>query len=108
MWSAHESEILYDDVFCETLQTWLVALSSSHVRAFRHTATVVALFVSSAICDIRATLGEEFGKASRQRDAEKKKGRADKARLKDMEQKVTELHKKQERLNEYLEEIFSA
>ena len=63
--SAAEMGLLYDTELMPTLQGWVVAMSSAHMRSFRHTATVIALEVESAIagmfiCDgvDKLTVGE--------------------------------------------------
>ncbi|KAE8214306.1 hypothetical protein CF327_g2267 [Tilletia walkeri] len=88
--SAHESEALFDDAFFDTFKTWIIAMSSSSLRAFRHTATLFALFLISSLNDALVQVRNALAAAVRQRDAERKKGRSDKARLRDMEKKVQE------------------
>ena len=108
MESSAESGILYDDVFCETLQSWLVAASSSRLRAFRHTSTVLTLQLVEALCDIAVKVDGDFSTLQRQREQEAKKKRADNTRLKDFKARVEEAHDKKVKLESYFKEIFDA
>jgi cohesin complex subunit SA-1/2 len=102
------SEILYDTAFCQTLQAWLTSLSSSKIRSFRHTATVLCLIAVSALCDVSVAVNKEFASASRAKEAEEKKGKKDQARLKALKLTVKGLHVKKEQLEQYLSDIFEA
>lgn len=102
------SEILYDTNFCQTLQAWLTSLSSSKIRSFRHTATVVCLISVSALCDVAVAVNKEFASASRAKEVEEKKGKKDKARLKEMGKNVEKIHAKKTQLEEFLSELFEA
>jgi cohesin complex subunit SA-1/2 len=104
--NTHTSEILYDEVFCETFQTWLAAATSSRLRSFRHTTTVIALDFTTALCKVAVEVAKEFNAASRSRDAEAKKSHADKKRLQVMDDNVHEAHQQKVKLEEYLKEMF--
>lgn len=104
--SAASAEILYDETFCQTFQSWLTSLSSSKIRSFRHTATVASLITVSALCDVSVAVNKDFTQASRAKEAEEKKGRKDKARLKDLSKNVKDVHNKKTTLEEYLNELF--
>lgn len=104
--ATHTAEILYDDVFCESFQSWLVAATSSHLRSFRHTATIIALDLVSAICSTAASVTKAFAAATRQRDAEAKKARVDKAKLKSYEERIEETHRQKVALETYLGDLF--
>lgn len=103
-----QREILYHDDFCETLQAWLVAASSSRLRAFRHTSTVFVLQLMEALCDVAVAVDKDFASVQRQRDTEAKKKKADKTRLKDFDSRVKASHAKKVRLETYLKDIFEA
>lgn len=53
-------------------------------------------------------MNKEFESASRAREAEGKKGRKDKARLKDLGKNVEEVLGRKNRLEEFLTELFEA
>lgn len=102
------AEILYETSFCQVLQSWLTSLSSSKIRSFRHTATVISLGAVSALCKVAVAVNKEFASASRAKEAEEKKGRKDKSRLKDLGKNVEEVHERKTKLEEYLTELFEA
>lgn len=95
----------------EVLQSWLFTLSASQLRSFRHTGTVVALEVMTGLCEVAAEVREELGTVSRQKEAERRKvdkgTSGAKARLKELERKVKEVHWKKTKLENYLTEFFN-
>jgi cohesin complex subunit SA-1/2 len=104
--AAASSEILYETAFCDLFQAWIHSLSSSKIRAFRHTATVVALLTVAALNAVHVAVKKEHASASRAKEAEEKKGRKDKARLKDLEKTATAIHERQTKLEEYLDLLY--
>lgn len=106
--SAADLGVLYTSDFMSTLQTWVIAMSSSQIRSFRHTATVVALEVETALCDAAAAVDKEAEVVSRQREGEKKRkgtGKGSTARDKQLEAKAREVRERRTKLAEYLKEI---
>ena len=104
--NTHPSLILYDDVFSQTFQTWLVAATSSRLRSFRHTATAIALDFVTGLCKVAEEVAKEFNTASRQRNAEAQNPHANKKRLEALEESVAELHSQKLKIEEYLKEMF--
>ncbi|KAF5348797.1 hypothetical protein D9756_009780 [Leucocoprinus leucothites] len=99
--------VLYNSEFMSTLQTWVIAMSSSQIRSFRHTATVVALEVETSLCDAAAAVDKEAEVVSRQREGEKKRkgtGKGSNARDKELEAKAREIRERRTKLAEYLKE----
>lgn len=105
--AAAEADILYSTSFCELFQAWVQSLSSSKIRAFRHTATIIALQTAAALNSVHLTVKKEHGQASRAKEAEEKKGRKDKARLKDLEKNVKAAHGRLTKLEEFLDSVYS-
>ncbi|KAH7929010.1 hypothetical protein BV22DRAFT_1003690 [Leucogyrophana mollusca] len=106
--SAAEVGSLYTSDLVTTLQTWVVAMSSSQIRSFRHTATVVALEVETALCQVAAAVEKEAEVIGRQREGERKRKATNKtagAREKDLEGKAAEVRKRRTALAEFLKEI---
>ncbi|KDQ07525.1 hypothetical protein BOTBODRAFT_119941 [Botryobasidium botryosum FD-172 SS1] len=106
-----ELGILYDSDLIPTLQTWLVPMSSAQLRSFRHTATVIALDLESALAEVAAEVEKEAEVVRRQLDAERKKrggGRAGKAtpRENELEGKAQEVKARRTKMTEYLKEFF--
>lgn len=107
--SAAALELLYTTDLLLTLQTWVVAMSSSHLRAFRHTATVVALEVETTLCEVAASVEKEAEVVSRQREGERKrkKGKREPATAteKELEAKAAEVRERRTKLAEFLKEF---
>ncbi|KAL4076765.1 hypothetical protein V8B97DRAFT_2084279 [Scleroderma yunnanense] len=106
--AAAELGSLYTSDLITTLQAWVVAMSSSQIRSFRHTATVVALEVETALCQVAATVEKEAQILSRQREGERKRKANNKAsgvREKDLDDKAIQVRKRRAALAEYLKEI---
>ena len=102
------ADILYDTSFCQVFQSWLSSLSSSTIRSFRHTATVISLGAVEGLCAVAVAVNKEFASASRAKEAEQQKGRKDTSRLKDLGKNVEEVHERKTKLEEYLSELFEA
>ncbi|KAH8097102.1 hypothetical protein BXZ70DRAFT_1009416 [Cristinia sonorae] len=99
---------LYTSDLIPTLQTWVVAMSSSQIRAFRHTATVVALEVETALCEVAADVEKEAETVSRQREGERKRKKGQEgnaARDKELQAKAAEVRERRTKLAEFLKEF---
>ena len=106
--SSAELGALYTSDLMSTLQTWVIAMSSSQIRSFRHTATVVALEVETALCDVAAAVEKEAEVVGRQREGEKKRKASNKAggaRDKELEAKAQEVRERRTKLAEFLKEF---
>lgn len=89
-----------------TLQTWVIAMSSSQIRSFRHTATVVALEVETALCDVAAAVDKQAEIVGRQREGERKrKGSKGGGREKEFDGKAAEVRERRTKLAEFLKEF---
>ncbi|KAI9513450.1 hypothetical protein F5148DRAFT_1273088 [Russula earlei] len=108
--SAAELGILYTTDLVATIQTWITCMSSSQLRSFRHTATVVALEILTALCDVAAATDKEADVLDRQKAGEKKrkavnKSKAVTGREKELEGKAAEVRQRKARLAEFLKEL---
>ncbi|KAH9974267.1 hypothetical protein BGW80DRAFT_1436857 [Lactifluus volemus] len=108
--SAAELGLLYTTDLIATIQTWITCMSSSQLRSFRHTATVVALEILTALCDVAAAVEKEADVLDRQRAAEKKRKAGNKTktttgREKELEGKATEVRERKASLAEFLKEL---
>lgn len=97
---------MYTSDLMATLQTWVIAMSSSQIRSFRHTATVVALEVETALCDVAAAVEKEAEIIGRQREGERKRKGSGKGsgREKEFEGKAAEVRDRRTKLAEFLKE----
>ncbi|KAF8452670.1 hypothetical protein L210DRAFT_3639153 [Boletus edulis BED1] len=106
--AAADLGLLYSTDLITTLQTWVIAMSSSQIRSFRHTATVVALETETALCQVAAAVEKEAEILGRQREGERKRKAIHKStavREKDLDGKAAGVRKRRTILAEYLKEI---
>lgn len=86
-----------------------MAMSSANLRSFRHTATVVALEVESALAEVAAVVDKEAEVLRRQREGEKKKAsNKGKGREQDLQTKFDDVQNRKKHLKELMKEIFDA
>ncbi|KAF8752143.1 STAG domain [Rhizoctonia solani] len=95
------------------LQPWIVCMSTSLVRSFRHTGTIVALEMESALCEVAKDVEKEGEVLGRQREAERKrrasvpgKSKGKTPREKELDSKAENVKRRKTVLNDYLKEFF--
>ncbi|KAF9559794.1 hypothetical protein CPC08DRAFT_666116 [Agrocybe pediades] len=105
--SASDLGLLYSTQLMETLQQWVVSMSSSQIRSFRHTATVIALESETALCTVAAATDKEAEVVTRQREGEKKRkgSKGANPRLKELEGKAQAIKQKQNKLKAFIKEF---
>lgn len=105
--SAADLGLLYNTDLVPNLSAWVLTMSSAPLRSFRHTATVVALDVEAALCDVTRDVEKESEVLARQREGEKKRKAKGAAGAKDtqLESKLKEVKERTTKLNEFLKEI---
>lgn len=107
--TAHAAGILYSDLaLIENIEIWVTSMSSSAIRPFRHTATVIGLTMESALCTVFAELADSIAKTARQKEGELKKKKVNKQRVASLQEKVDEGKRKSDLVDTMLETIFSA
>ncbi|CAG8812977.1 26284_t:CDS:2, partial [Racocetra persica] len=103
-------DVLYDGVFFETIQIWVVPMSSSSFRPFRHTATIIALHLFSCLCELAQEVHDSWTIASRQLSVEKRtrapRNSKNMDRVSELQSKIQDLDKKKKQLDMYFEELF--
>ncbi|PKI82513.1 hypothetical protein MVES_003333 [Malassezia vespertilionis] len=104
---AGEAEILQEVYFLGTLQTWLVTLSQSSLRSFRHTGTLVAMWVLYAFSAQLEQVRENHDVAVRQRDAEARKAEGSRSRMTHSAQKIEQLDVLRDTLVAQIDELAS-
>ncbi|KAK7021888.1 cohesin complex subunit [Paramarasmius palmivorus] len=107
---AADIDVLYTSPLVETLQVWLVPMSSSQIRSIRHTATVFALEVESALCEVAKQVEKNVELAARQREGEKKRAKSGttpstKGKEKEMDARLRGLKANQAKLEEFIKEF---
>jgi cohesin complex subunit SA-1/2 len=85
----HNASSLYEDVaLFDNIQTWVDTMSSAGIRPFRHTATLISLTMSTALCQVARDLESSIARSRRQAETENKKKKVNQARAKSMVQKT--------------------
>ena len=108
--SAHSSGVLYSDLaMSEHISTWVGTLSSTSLRPFRHTATVVSMAMATALCDVVNEISDEISTTMRQRGGElKNKKKVNQSRVQVMDQTIQENENKKAVAEGWLRDIFDA
>jgi cohesin complex subunit SA-1/2 len=105
--TTHASGLLYsDESLIENIQVWTGTMSSSGIRPFRHTATVISLAVASALCEAMKDVVENTATTMRQKEGEQKKKSVNKARVAALQAKIKEDQKRKELVEKWLKDIF--
>ncbi|KAF2851436.1 STAG-domain-containing protein [Plenodomus tracheiphilus IPT5] len=103
-----ESGLMYDNTeLIENISVWLGAMSSTGNRPFRHTSTVAALAITTALAEVAADVVENTAKRIRQSEAESKKSRVNKARVSAADQEVAAYNQKLQIVESALDDWFS-
>jgi cohesin complex subunit SA-1/2 len=103
----HNSGVLYDDVaLIENIQLWVTTMSSSFLRPFRHTATVVALAITTSLCQVAKEQTESTAKSLRILEGEKKKNRLNKGRLATFQQQIDQGNERRELCENTIKDFF--
>ncbi|PFX16109.1 cohesin subunit SA-2-like [Stylophora pistillata] len=74
-----QHSIIYDEYMLDTLVSWLIRLSDSQVRAFRHTSTLAGMKLVSALIQVAKRVHVELDNTQRQLDSESSKVSSKKA-----------------------------
>ncbi|KAF8474020.1 hypothetical protein BDZ91DRAFT_779776 [Kalaharituber pfeilii] len=102
-------ELLYTDPpLIENIQIWIIAMSSSTLRPFRHTSTIISFNILTTLCDIASDLRKSIVIATRQLDAENKKSKKNQGRIKALEEKLNEGEERRDSVEVVIKDIFDA
>lgn len=92
--------IIYDQYLMESLISWLISLSDSQVRAFRHTATLAAMKLMTALVDVALLLSINLDNTQRQYENERTKSRDRRA-----SERLDSLISKRQEIDENIKDI---
>jgi cohesin complex subunit SA-1/2 len=92
--------IIYDQYLMDNVISLLTGLSDSQVRAFRHTATLAAMKLMTALVDVALLVSINYDNAARQYDSERLKSQHDVS-----EDRLESLMAKRQELEENMDEI---
>ena len=95
-----QSSLIFDQYLFENVISLLTGLCDSQVRAFRHTSTLAAMKLMTALVTVAASLSVQHDKISRQFEAEKAKNAARRA-----SQRMDLLRAKNEEFEEHIKEL---
>ncbi|KAF3841219.1 hypothetical protein F7725_007081 [Dissostichus mawsoni] len=100
--------IIYDEYMMDTIISLLTGLSDSQVRAFRHTSTLGAMKLMTALVNVALNLSINMDNTQRQYEAERNKVIAKRAndRLELLLQKRKELQENQDEIENMMNAIF--
>lgn len=109
MSTAYAAGILFTEpVFHENIEVWVLPMTDSTIRPFRHTATVIALAIGSTICSLTAEIANDTAKIARQKENEQKKKGVNKERVRGLEARIVEGEEKQAAAQRQAEGLFDA
>ncbi|KAJ8679967.1 hypothetical protein QAD02_015754 [Eretmocerus hayati] len=102
--------IIYDQFLMDNVISLLTGLSDSQVRAFRHTATLAAVKLMTALVDVALTVSINLDNTQRQYDAERQKDRVKRAadRLESLLAKKKELEENMDEIKNMLTYMFKS
>ena len=107
--TCHAAGLLYSDLaILENIEVWVHTMSSSTLRPFRHTATVIALTIGNTLCTVAADVAEITAKTMRQKEGEQKKKSVNKERVKALEAKVIEGDRRRVQVLDSMKDLFDA
>lgn len=100
--------IIYDEYMMDTVISLLTGLSDSQVRAFRHTSTLAAMKLMTALVNVALNLSINMDNTQRQYEAERNKiiGKRANDRLEFLLQKRKELQENQDEIENMMNAIF--
>lgn len=102
--------IIYDQFLMDNVISLLTGLSDSQVRAFRHTATLAAMKLMTALVDVALTVSVNLDNTQRQYEAERQKAREKRAndRLESLMAKRKELEENMDEIKNMLTYMFKS
>ncbi|KAG8222244.1 hypothetical protein J437_LFUL001442 [Ladona fulva] len=102
--------IIYDQYLMDNVISLLTGLSDSQVRAFRHTATLAAMKLMTALVDVALTVSVNLDNTQRQYEAERQKARDKRAsdRLESLMAKRQELEENMDEIKNMLTYMFKS
>ena len=107
--TCHTAGLLYSDLaILENIEVWVHTMSSSTLRPFRHTATVIALTIGNTLCTVAADIAENTARTMRQKEGEQKKKSLNKERVKALETKVAEGERRRAQVLDSMKDLLDA
>ncbi|XP_062862249.1 cohesin subunit SA-2 isoform X2 [Trichomycterus rosablanca] len=100
--------VIFDNYLLNTLISLLTELSASHMRAFRHTCTLAAVKLLSALVNVALSLSVSVENSQRLHQVELAKASSKRAllRLEKIQRKITELQDRKLEIEDMMDAIF--
>ena len=105
IFSSAESDQLYNTELMQCIQYWVTLMSVSHIRGFRHTSTIIALEIETALADVAASVEKEAEVIARQRRGERKRKGGAGGGSKELDAKANAVREKRTKVAEYLKDF---
>lgn len=105
IFSSAESDQLYNTELMRCIQYWVTPMSSSQIRGFRHTSTIIALEIETALADLAASVEKEAEVVARQRKGERKRKGGGSGGSKELDAKANAIREKRTKVAEYLKDF---
>ncbi|KAK6505144.1 hypothetical protein TWF481_007065 [Arthrobotrys musiformis] len=97
-----------DPALIENLQIWITTMSSSSLRPFRHTSTIINLAIMTALCGTMADIEKSINNSTKQLESEKSKARKNAGRIKSLESSINETQENQEFVTDQINDIYES
>lgn len=101
-----KGHLVADSHLLDNLNIWIATMSSSTLRQFRHTSTVVALDMVSHLAEVAAEIRRTNGTTNRQLEAENKKAQLNDARIQALTEKLAQGEEKREAVESVIKDLF--
>lgn len=105
IFSSAESDQLYNTELVRCMQYWVTPMSSSQIRGFRHTSTIIALEIQTALADVASSIEKEAEVVARQRKGERKRKGGAAGGNKELDTKANAIREKRTKVAEYLKDF---
>lgn len=105
IFSSAESDQLYNTELMRCIQYWVTPMSSSQIRGFRHTSTIIALEIETALAVVAASVEKEAEVVARQRKGERKRKGGTGGGSKELDAKANTIRERRTKVAEYLKDF---
>ncbi|KAG5440447.1 hypothetical protein PCK2_000475 [Pneumocystis canis] len=105
---ASKEHLYHHPELMEQLQTWVIAMSSSAFRSFRHTNTIISFAIVSSLCDVFNRLSKEENVAQKQYETEKKRKNTNDERIAVIKAKLSTLEQHMELIKTIIDDFFNS
>lgn len=98
--------MIYEGDLFDSAYVWVAALSSSGLRPFRHTATVIALSTITCLCNVHNSISNQISTNEKQCTSQQKKSRPPKSLIKQLEDEKEALQNHLKGTSQFIGDLF--